>query len=85
MNLYPNRHSILILDNTQIYHDDILIEYIKAFGRHVEFLPSYSLDFNPIESSFSVIKLFLKRYKDFINSYENLKYPLLIAYSQITS
>ena len=38
-----------------------------------------------INTLFLTVKVFLKRYKDFINSYENLKYPLLIAYSQITS
>src|SRR5581483_6939954 len=85
MNSYPNKHSVLVLDNARIHYNDILIEYIKAFSGRVEFLPSYSSDFNPIESSFSVIKSFLKRYRDFVNSYNNPKYPLLIVCSQITS
>ena len=76
---------MLVLDNARIHHDDILIEYIEAFGGRVEFLPPYSSDFNPIESSFSVIKSFLKRYRDFVNFCENPKYPILIACSQITS
>jgi len=39
MNSYPNKHSVLVLDNARIHHDDILIEYIEAFGGRVEFLP----------------------------------------------
>src|ERR1044071_2664536 len=85
MNSYPNINSVLVLDNARIHHDDILIEYIEAFGGHVEFLPPYSPDFNPIESSFSVIKSFLQRYRDFVNLYSDPKYPLLIACAQITS
>lgn len=84
MNSYPNNHSVLILDNARIHHDDILIDYIEVFGGRVEFLPPYSPDFNPIETSFSVIKSFLKRYRDFVNSCNDPKYPFLIACSQIT-
>ncbi|CAB4403318.1 unnamed protein product [Rhizophagus irregularis] len=32
MNSYPNKHSVLVLDNAQIHHNDILIEYIEAFA-----------------------------------------------------
>jgi transposase len=42
----------LILDNARIHHDEDLINYIEAFCGHVEFLPPYSPDFNPIESLF---------------------------------
>ncbi|GES84883.1 homeodomain-like protein [Rhizophagus clarus] len=75
---------VLVLDNARIHHDEDLIEYIKAFGSRVEFLPPYSPDFNPIETCFSVIKSFLKRYRDFVNSCNDSRYPLLIACSQIT-
>ena len=84
MNSYPNKHSVLVLDNARIHHDDILIEYIEAFGGRVEFLPPYSPDFNPIETCFSVIKSFLKKHRDFVQSCNNAKYPLLVACSQIT-
>ena len=76
---------VLILDNARIHHDRDLIEYIESFGERIEFLPPYSPDFNPIESSFSVIKSFLKKYRDFVNSCNNPKYPLLVACAQITS
>ena len=76
MNSYPSAHSVLILDNAQIHHDNDLIEYIESFGGCVEFLPPYSPDFNPIESSFSVIKPFLQKYRDVVNSCSDSKYPL---------
>src|SRR5437764_848753 len=84
MNSYPAEQSVLILDNARIHHYRDLIEYIEAFGGRVEFLPPYSPDFNPIESSFSVIKSFLKKYR-FVNSCNDPKYPLLVACAQITS
>ncbi|GBC10608.1 hypothetical protein RclHR1_09770011 [Rhizophagus clarus] len=85
MNAYPSEYSVLVLDNARIHHDKDLIEYIEFFGERVEFLPPYSPNFNPIESSFSVIKSFLQKYRDFVNSCSDLRYPLLIAYTQITS
>lgn len=49
MNLYSNKYNVLILDNTQIYHNDIFIKYIEAFDKYIKFLLS---NFNSIESSF---------------------------------
>ncbi|GES84371.1 IS630 family transposase [Rhizophagus clarus] len=84
MNAYPSEYSVLVLDNVRIHHDKDLIEYIESFSERVEFLPPYSPDFNPIESSFSVIKSFLQKYRDFVNSCSDPRYPLLIACIQIT-
>src|SRR5581483_169909 len=84
MNSYPAEQSILVFDNAQIHHDENFIDYIKAFGGHVEFLLLYFLDFNPIETCFSVIKSFLQKHIDFVNLYSDPKYSLLIACSQIT-
>ena len=84
MNSYPNEQSVLVLDNARIHHDEDLVKYIEAFGGRIEYLPPYSPDFNPIETCFSVIKSFLKRYRDFVNSCSDPRYPLLIACSQIT-
>ena len=84
MNSYPADHSVLVLDNARIHHDEDLIEYIEAFGGRVKFLPPYSPDFNLIKTCFSVIKSFLKRYRDFVYSCNDPKYPILIACSQIT-
>ena len=58
MNLYPGSNNIIILNNAKIYHNEDLIEYLQAFGICVEFFPFYSLDLNPIETAFSVMKSF---------------------------
>ena len=84
MNAYPAEQSILVLDNSRIHHDEDFVKYIEAFGERVEFLPPYSPDFNPIETCFSVIKSFLQKYRDFVHSCNDPKYPLLVACSQIT-
>ncbi len=84
MNPYPHTRSVLILDNARIHYDNGLLEYLDAFGVHVEFLPPYSPDLNPIETAFSYIKGYLKRYNYFVESCSDPMYPLLIAYSQIT-
>src|SRR6266542_5984631 len=85
MNSYLAEQSILVLDNTYIHQDQDLIKYIEAFSSCVEFLPSYSSDFNPIKTCFSIIKSFLKKYRDFVHSCNDPKYPLLVVCSQITS
>ena len=67
MNPFPIKHSIIVMDNAEIHH--IYIQYIKnayyVKGVVVLCLPLYSLDFNPIESFFSVFKSYIKRtYKE---------------------
>ena len=84
MNPFPSKNSILILDNAKIHHDQELLDYLDAFEVKVEFLPSYSPDFNPIETAFSTIKQFLKRHQYFVDISYNPMYPLLVACSQIT-
>ena len=35
------------------------------FGVHIEYLPAYSLDLNPIEEAFSKVKHFLRQNQDY--------------------
>ena len=84
MNSYPGPNSFIVLDNAKIHHDEGLIEYLQAFGIRVEFLPPYSPDLNPIESSFSVMKSFLKRNRNYIENCNDPIYALLIASFHIT-
>ena len=84
MNLYSGPNSIIVLDNAKIYHNENLIEYLQAFGIHVEFLPPYSPDLNLIELAFSVIKSFLKKDRNFIESYNDPIYALFVASFHIT-
>src|ERR1700761_5180467 len=84
MNPYPHARSVLILDNARIHHDNGLLEYLDAFGVYVEFLPPYSPDLNPIETAFSFIKNYSRRYNYFVESCSDPMYHLLVACSQIT-
>src|SRR5579859_5567801 len=84
MNSYPSSNSIIVLDNAKIHLNEDLIEYLQAFGICVEFLPSYSPDLNLIELAFSVIKSFLKKDHNFIESFNDSIYALFVASFHIT-
>ena len=56
MNPYPQKNSVLVMDNTSIYHNEELIRIIESVGCKVVFLPPYSPDYNFIKLAFSVIK-----------------------------
>jgi transposase len=44
------------MDNNFTHINEVIINTIETEGHIVHFLPLYSLDFNPIELSFSVLK-----------------------------
>src|SRR5947207_11935846 len=70
MNPYPAKHSVLIMDNARIHHDDDLVVAVKDIGGRVLYLPPYSPDLNPIETAFLAMKSWLKRYRDFANYFD---------------
>ena len=84
MNEYPNKNSVIVMDNAKIHHDEKLVESIEQMGCKVLYLPPYSPDYNPIETAFSGIKLWLKRNRVFVENCNDPKYPLLLALSQVT-
>ncbi|CAG8847560.1 13419_t:CDS:2, partial [Gigaspora margarita] len=61
-----------------------LVKLVESLGGQVEFLSSYSPDFNPIETAFSSIKAWIKRYKDFFDSSDDPVYALKVACAHIT-
>ena len=83
MNSYPAKHSVLVMDNARIHHDHDLVTAIEDNGSKVHYLPPYSPDFNPIETAFSTLKSWLKRYRDFVNDFDPI-YLILIALAQTT-
>ena len=85
MNPYPGKHSVIIMDNARIHHDAELIETIEALGCRVIFLPPYSPDYNPIETAFSTIKLWIKCNQIFMESCNDPIYALHAACAQITT
>ena len=84
MNPYPGSNSFIVMDNARIHHDVNLISILEGLGCHVIFLPPYFLDYNPIETAFSVIKSWIKRNCNFMEACDDPIYSLLVACSQIT-
>jgi transposase len=84
MNPYPAKHSVLVMDNARIHHDDDLVAAIEDIGGKVLYLPPYSPDFNPIETAFSALKFWLKRHRDFANYFDPV-YLISTALAQTTS
>ena len=83
MNPYPAKHSVLVMDNARIHHDDDLVAEVENIGGRVLYLPPYSPDLNPIETAFSAMKSWLKRYRDFANHF-NPKYLISVVLTQTT-
>jgi transposase len=48
--------QIIIMDNTSIYHSDLVADLCIRAAIQLEFLPPYSPDLNPIEESFNTLK-----------------------------
>ena len=53
---HANHNSVLILNNCSVHH----IDGLSDCGVVTHYLPSYSLDYNPIEVAFSKIKYAIK-------------------------
>ena len=85
MNPFPGKNSVIIMDNARIHHDEALVESVEEVGGKVIYLPPYSPDFNPIETAFSSLKAWFKRYRDFVEICNNHEYLILYALSQTTS
>ena len=84
MNPFPNKNSVLVMDNAKIHHDKEMINVIERIGCKVLFLPPYSPDYNPIEIAFSTLKKWIKQNRDFMNTCLDLKDGMIVACSQIT-
>ena len=84
MNPFSGKNSVIIMDNAIIYYDEILVELIKKTSNKVVYLLPYSPDFNLIETTFSILKAWFKRYRDFVEICHDIKYLILYALSQIT-
>ena len=73
------------MDNAKIHHDEELVNLIERISCKILFLPPYSPDYNPIELAFSTIKIWIKGNRDFIETYSDAEYSMMVACSQITS
>jgi transposase len=63
LNTFPRPRLVLVLDNAKAYRStDLIIIYNEARVR-LEYLPTYSPNFNSIEESFSALKAWIRRNK----------------------
>jgi len=83
MNSYPAKHSVLVMDNARIHHNDDLVAAVEEIGGRVLYLPPYSPDFNSIETAFLALKSWLKRYRNFTDYFDPI-YLILVALAQTT-
>ena len=61
LNPWPQKNSVVVLDNASQHHGGRLFELVESVGAKVLFLSPYSFDFNPIEKPFHQIKAFVRR------------------------
>lgn len=60
----PTPNSVLVLDNAKIHKSVELERMCLEAGVELAFLPPYSCDYNPIETSFAVLKQWIKKHGD---------------------
>ena len=60
MTAFPGPRSVLVLDNARIHYSQRLRDICEVAGVHLVYLPPYSPDLNPIESSFNELKEWMK-------------------------
>ena len=85
MQPFPNKNSILILDNCSIHHVDYIKDAFQSAGILVLYLPPYSPDLNPIEKVFSSVKYYLKDHDEVIQVANNFKKVFSSAFEAITA
>ncbi|KAG9185041.1 hypothetical protein G6011_02988 [Alternaria panax] len=76
--LQPGYH-VLLMDNASIHRSPTIIQLCRDFGIHLEYLPPYSPDYNPVERSFKVLKSWIKRHLDEQAEWNNFSYFLEYA------
>ncbi len=61
--------SVIICDNASIHHNIVLKRLCADAGVLLEYLPPYSPDLNPIETSFAILKSWIRRHSDIAQMY----------------
>ena len=78
-----NPHSVVILDNCSIHHNEVAVQMIQQVGAIVHFLPPYSPDYNPIEEAFSRLKTEMKAMEEAqVTDIEIIVLPVFLCISQ---
>lgn len=72
-------YHVLLMDNASIHRSSTIVQLCRDFGIHLEYLPPYSPDYNPIERSFKVLKSWIKRHSEEQAEWNNFSYFLAHA------
>jgi len=84
MNPFPQRHSVLLLDNASIHHSERVTTTCREKGVIMAFLPPYAPDFNPIEIAFHELKEWMRRHRETGYQYsENFDMFIRLAMEQV--
>ena len=71
MNPFPGPRSVLVLDNVNSHLSEDLATMCEEAGVHLEYLPLYLPDYNPIEEGFSTMKKWMQRHRAEAANFEN--------------
>ena len=82
---FPDRHSIVIMDNCSIHHIQAVKDLFDSFGVLLVYLPPYSPDYNPIEELFSYLKYYLKEHEDLIQAVPSPVHIIQEGLNSVTS
>jgi len=66
MTPFPGPRSVLVMDNCRTHHGDDIEEMCRQAGVRLEYLPTYSPDYNAIEESFSELKSWMRRNRELV-------------------
>lgn len=66
MNPYPQKNSVLVLDNASVHHFEDLRALVEGRGMCLRYLPPYSPDLNPIHEGFSGMKAWTCKNNEYI-------------------
>jgi transposase len=77
--------TVLVMDNASIHRVHGIEELMERFNVFLEYLPPYSPDFNPIETSFAALKRWIRRHASTIPEYEDFDEFLKVAIESLDS
>lgn len=66
MTPFPGPRSVLVMDNCRSHHGEDVKEMCRQAGVRLEYLPTYSPDYNAIEESFSELKSWMRRNRELV-------------------
>jgi len=97
---FPGPRSVLVLDNASIHRSQVcfpilidvfmltyvqkLINMCQNAGVHIEYLPSYSPDLNPIEQSFAQLKAWMRKHSAMAACYDDFSKFIELAVENLS-